>query len=818
MRRLSTTYKITLLLALLSTAPLVFLVFNRSTENIRQVATQRTAACEQLALASAFSLLNKDRNAVEQQIGLFIDRNAEVGAVRIVRFDGLVLSENGEKDLVWDSNLTNSAKQIRVPILRNNQVWGRVETIYKNDPNKDEIRAIVKAFVSTVSLNLLTFGILLRRALSTLDTKNAVPRRVRNTLDTIVGGVVIMDPNGNIVMANEAFQASCGKKSDQLVGNALAKIPFRSEDSMLPWEKVNVTRERESGSTLFLSDAAGNERCFVVNATPVFGAKEEIAGTLISFEDITTLEQQKQSLMSALTELETSKEQIHQQNVRLQELASMDALTGTFNRRSLFEQLDELWNQSIASETHLNVIMLDVDHFKNLNDTHGHAVGDQVLRDVSATIKSTVSTAGIVGRYGGEEFCIVISDATPEKATAVAEKVRYAIETQLAEPYRVTASFGVSSSQFKQASFQEMLEQADEALYAAKDGGRNAVCCWWPGLSCETEEKQAAEAISLDRSRQPISYHAVASLHTALAYRDADTALHSQRVAEMSVALGRGLLSVSDLYVLEIGGILHDIGKIGVPDNVLRKPGKLTVEEWRIMAAHSQMGVEIVDASFNSKTLSDLIRFHHYRFDGVGTPEGEPVGEELSLGARIICIVDAYDAMVSNRVYRAGRTPEEAFSELKRCAGTQFDPELVDRFIKLQIGWRPDSRHVKSGIEDELALSVGHFTERTMAAFDAKDKDLICDSLKRLERTARKFDLLPIQRLSSQLREIMSAARAKEDWETAVPIVQDLLDMCLTLQRAHIRDVASRPQVTQDCPQQDYYAKAREWDFETYGK
>ncbi|MEZ6135349.1 MAG: HD domain-containing protein [Pirellulaceae bacterium] len=135
----------------------------------------------------------------------------------------------------------------------------------------------------------------------------------------------------------------------------------------------------------------------------------------------------------------------------------------------------------------------------------------------------------------------------------------------------------------------------------------------------------------------------------------------------MSVSLGRGLMSVSQLYVLEISALLHDIGKIGVPDSILLKPGKLDAEEWKVMEAHARMGVEIVESSFDSQPLSDIVCFHHYRHDGTNTPAGGPIGKDIPVGARIVCIVDAYDAMVSNRVYRKGRPPEAAFEELRRC-------------------------------------------------------------------------------------------------------------------------------------------------------
>lgn len=807
MRRLSITYKLTALLALLSTAPLVFLVFNRTSAEIANATRARFVSCEQLALGCSLQLKHLDYQAVEQLLMQFHQRASDLQGVRLVRFDGLVIQQLGTMSpAVSAEPPQESVKFIRIPITRGPRQWGEIEASYHSDPAAAQLWRVCEALIATLSLNLLTFGMLLRRSLAVLDSGNAVPKRVRNTLDTIAGGVVILDANQKIVMANEAFQGSCRRSMDSLLGTPLGDIPFRHDAQRLPWEQAAIDKQRQSGATLFLEDGQ-LERCFVVNATPIFDSKEAVAGTLVSFEDVTNLEQQKQSLMLALSELETSKDQIHQQNLRLQELASRDVLTGAFNRRSLYEQLETLWHEFENNGQALNCIMFDVDHFKKLNDNHGHAVGDQVLKDVSRTIQEAVPAPGFAGRYGGEEFCVVLPSMSAAEATLVGESIRAAIESKLCEPYHVTASLGVSGTEFGAPSFQLIIEQADQALYAAKHGGRNAVRCWSHSLASETTVKTLAMPTTYD---QPISYHAVASLHAALAYRDADTALHSQRVAEMAVNLGRGLMTAGQLYILEIAAILHDIGKIGVPDSILLKPAKLTSEEWKVMEAHAQMGVDIVDSSFSSPWLSDIVRYHHYRFDGSNTPPGQPVRGDIPIGARIVCIVDAYDAMTSNRVYRKGRKPEEAFEELRRCAGTQFDPLLVERFISLQLGWRADSRFAKSDIEGREALAIGHLTERTMHSFEMHDAKVLAESLEKLAMAGELYDLPAIRHLATELRKAIGDART-DDWEFATPIVQNLLEMCLMVQRAHIHDVASRPQDTENCPQSSYYSTARDW-------
>jgi diguanylate cyclase (GGDEF)-like protein/PAS domain S-box-containing protein len=762
MQRFSVTSKLTVLLALLSALPLFAVGFGKPSREVSEkLVNQRIAICEEIAVGCSFHLRRQDQVAMEKQIAQFAERTADVHSIRLVRFDGYVIKSQGDHAKYWHlkpdepSDFTN----IRVPIFRNNRQWGSLEVAFVEDKwSWGEWTTIL----SVIGLNLSSFGMLLRKSLPGLNVGAAVPRRVRNTLDTLAGGVVIVDGKNRIVLANETFQKSCKMEGEKLVGKSLDKFKWRISSAKAPWDTAIETRSRCSGETAYLIDASGQERCFVVNATPVFDSSEKLAGALVSFEDVTTLEQQKRSLIQAVAEIEQSRALIHEQNVRLQELAWKDALTGAWNRRSLFEQLESAWSTYQSNGTSLNCAMLDVDHFKKLNDNHGHAVGDQVLKDVSRVITEAVGNAGVVGRYGGEEFCIIMPGMKIEESIAITERVRVAIMVQLLDPYKVTASFGVSSASFGACTFQEMLEQADQALYGAKHGGRNAVKCWSKALCEELEAASNARAEKL-RIRsdvdQPISYHAVTSLHAALAYRDADTAMHSQRVAEMSVALARGLVPISELYILEISGLLHDIGKIGVPDSVLLHPGRLNEDQWKIMDAHARMGVEIIEASFTSKSLSEIIRYHHYRYDGSKTPEGGPVGDAIPLGARIVCIVDAFDAMVSDRVYRKGRPVEEAFAELRRCAGTQFDPVLVERFVEMKVGWRADSRFCFSEGLDRSAVRIGHLTERTLNAYDTQDAAAFGEALRHLQIVAEKNDY-PAIWLSNWLAAYPNAIRA----------------------------------------------------------
>lgn len=771
---------------------------------------ERVAISQQLASSTTPLLERRDHwIQVERKYAAQHELDPSLQSLRISRFDGIVFYETDNHSKHWTlkPNSQSTLNEMRVPIFRNRQEWAYAEITFHPLPwykhGWQRIAALVGIALILNGISFLTF---LNRVLSVLDPNSAVPRRVRNTLDTIAGGVVVLDASGKIMIANESFTKSLADESENIVGSKLDGLPWRFAEptNIAPWDQVLIEKKRSEGTKIFLPCKQGVERCFVVNATPVMDANERLAGALISFEDVTTLEEQRKTLVQAMSELEVSREQIREQNTRLQELALRDALTGAYNRRALYERMEEMWGAHHEADTSMVTVMMDVDHFKKLNDRYGHAAGDAVLKDVVKVLQATVADRGFVGRYGGEEFVVLIPNCDVHEGVEIGENIRKAIQRDLAKPYAVTTSVGVSCSSFGAASVQALLEQADKSLYGAKHSGRNNVKHWTPEIDAleETNKKKALEAQNLSLiDDHPISYHAVVSLHAALTYRHADTAIHSQRVAELSVGLGRGLMPVSKLYMLEIAALLHDIGKIGVPDAVLLKPGRLTDDEWKYMEAHGPIGEAIVEAAFDCPDVTDVLKYHHCRFDGKNNEAGMPSGKDIPLNARIVCIVDAFDAMVSDRVYRKGRTHEEAFAELRRCAGGQFDPDLVERFIRNQVGWRIDSRLIATDVTDRDAVSLGYHLERVLHSFEIRDPTSLKQRLEILKSCAHKCDMQHIAMIAADLAKD-AERKSISDYESLMPMLQSLIEVCLSVQRAYLRQVGSRPIDIEDCNSQ----------------
>ncbi|MEA2462315.1 MAG: hypothetical protein QOJ98_62 [Acidobacteriota bacterium] len=388
----------------------------------------------------------------------------------------------------------------------------------------------------------------------------------------------------------------------------------------------------------------------------------------------------------------------------LHEQARTDELTGLANHRRLQELLAAATERYRRSGHSAALVLLDLDHFKLVNDVHGHQVGDKVLRAVGRYLRSTCRSTDEPARYGGEELAVVLEDATLEGAVEQAERLRRGIaDLKLTgshgEPLHVTVSAGVAVLDAQAATSAALIAAADAGLYAAKLGGRNRVEVS-DGQSGEatTGTRVAHGALAQPRGGQHATAELAQTLARSLDAKQPSTAGHSETVAHFSALIAEGLgLQPSHVYRIWLAGLVHDIGKIAIADEILDKPAALTPAEYEAIKLHPQVGYDILAGTALSEQAA-WVRHHHERFDGSGYPD-RLEGEDIAIEARIIHVADAFEAIISDRPYRRGTSRVEAAAELLRHSGSQFDPGCVDvLLVQLDLarvrdaGHAPDSR------------------------------------------------------------------------------------------------------------------------------
>ncbi|MFH0914092.1 MAG: diguanylate cyclase [Chloroflexota bacterium] len=364
---------------------------------------------------------------------------------------------------------------------------------------------------------------------------------------------------------------------------------------------------------------------------------------------------------------------------RAEEMARVDELTSLLNRRSLDEVLAGEISRHSRYGGIFAVIIIDLDSFKAYNDSYGHLAGDKLLKQVGSILKGAIRTSDQAFRYGGDEFALVLPQTTVDVASQVAERVRQRLVSKLKDgSLPITASLGLASWPADGNSAARIIAAADAALYRAKRSGGNQTQCA-SGMLLPLEEATGPGGLKEGEDNLSSIFAIVAAVDARNHYAGS----HSKKVNQYAVALAEALgLPSAELTRVSTCALLHDIGKIGVSEKVLRKADKLNSAEWESVKVHPQLGATI--ASYASHLASCLsgIRHHHERYDGTGYPAGLK-GENIPLEARILAIADAYTAMTSERPYAPTLTPEQAREELKQGAGTQFDPKLVEVFVKL---------------------------------------------------------------------------------------------------------------------------------------
>jgi diguanylate cyclase (GGDEF)-like protein len=368
--------------------------------------------------------------------------------------------------------------------------------------------------------------------------------------------------------------------------------------------------------------------------------------------------------------------------------ATHDRLTGIANRETLLTTLVAEVERAARHHSWLSVAFIDIDRFKPINDSFGHNSGDAVLRQVASLIADNIRASDLCGRYGGEEFMLILPETQPDEAVVLAEKLRNLVALHplvIAGQQRLqaTISIGVAGDIGSQLQIDALVDQADAAMYAAKSLGRNRTYLYRAvdenapvrRAPISSEHRHAATAIG--RWANDTATEALASVLAPQPH-------HRGRPSDMIASLATGIalemgLPMEEIERIRVASLLHDLGKLAVPSEILDKPSALSDDEWQAIGQHPRIGQVILEQASSLREAIPVVLHHHERFNGGGYPHGLR-GNEIPIGARIVSVADAYHAMVHDRPYKSALSHDQALAELRSNAGTQFDPDVVHLF------------------------------------------------------------------------------------------------------------------------------------------
>lgn len=385
---------------------------------------------------------------------------------------------------------------------------------------------------------------------------------------------------------------------------------------------------------------------------------------------------------------------------KLKELSVKDSHTGLYNYRYLMENLASEVKRARRYVFPLSVIMLDIDYFKSINDVYGHQFGDIILKEFAKCLKDFARSVDIITRYGGEEFVIVLPDTSKKEVIMFGERLLNTLARHLFDPegrkIKLKVSMGIAS--FPEdgrgsGTTEGIINMADKALINAKEKGGNTLCTY-KDIGKDIEEmvkiggKNTVEQLrkKLSKMADRVDRTMLESIYAfakTIKAKDYFTDEHAENMVYLVIKIGEKLnLPSETIKSLGQAAILHDLGKIGIPDNILHKNGKFTKKEYEMIKKHPHIGAEIIRPMRFLEKLIPMILYHHERFDGCGYSAGLK-GKDIPLGARIIAIADVYQSLLSDRSYRKAYSEKEALDIIKKGSGTQFDPEIVETFFSV---------------------------------------------------------------------------------------------------------------------------------------
>jgi len=439
-----------------------------------------------------------------------------------------------------------------------------------------------------------------------------------------------LDLNLNIIKVNRKFVELFGYLPDECIGKNIDDLIVNNEYI----EEGKMINQKATNNQKIEIDTVRRHKDGSLIPVSVRGGPTIVDDKIIGYHAI-------------YTDIRARKEA----EAKIRYLSYHDKLTGLYNRAFFEEELKRL---DTDRQIPLAAIIGDVNGLKLINDVFGHLMGDKLLIQTADILRSACRREDIVCRWGGDEFAILLPNTEKKVVNKICQRIYKLCEELSNEPIHISISLGYAVKYNKDETMTDIIKEAEEKMYRNK----------------------------LLESKSTRS-HIINSLQKSLYERSHETEEHCQRIKKLSISLGKSL-NLDDDKINELGllALLHDIGKMAIPDSILQKPGKLTPEEWEKMKRHSEIGYRIAETSPELVHISKYILFHHERWDGKGYPQGLK-GEEIPILCRIIAVVDAYDVITNSRAYKSPISHEEAIEEIKRCSGTQFDPKVVSKFIEL---------------------------------------------------------------------------------------------------------------------------------------
>jgi len=518
--------------------------------------------------------------------------------------------------------------------------------------------AVLAAGIAAVVLFLLALS---RRIREEAGTYAAVMASSPNAIITVdkAGRITGINPVAEKLFAPGGDVQ--GKKFEQVFGPEAA-VPFD-----YPFLKVLADGRARSGEE-YRYRRAGGERILLLDAQPFsFGGRGPVGAMLIARD---------------ITEQRAREELLRRENRELQGLAVRDALTGLYNYRHLFDRLGDEMLRAMVEKGRLALLMLDIDNFKEYNEILGHPAGDELLKEFGRVLQNGVRPGDVVARYGGDEFAVIMPGADSTTARELAEALEERIENH---PFphadrlpagKLTVSMGLAVYPTNATSTWGLVKMADQALYRAKGGTGKRVEPYFSALP-ELE-------LQLKQPESPLTYM-IKTILQVIDAKDRYTYAHTERVVRYATAAARELgLPVGETNRIRLAAFVHDLGKVRICREILNKPGPLTPAEWEQIRQHPVIGANIIRPVRALEPLVPLVMHHHEHYDGSGYPAGLQ-GEEIPLGARVIAVAAAFDAMITDRPHQKARPWPEAVQELCRCAGAQFDPTVVEAFLAVLV-------------------------------------------------------------------------------------------------------------------------------------